>query len=119
MRRGHTLAAIGFALALSVGTVAASHAAPSSAKTVTIKGTEKNDHYVFAPVTKTIKVGTRVRWTDPSDAPHTVTSDTSSWSYNKQLAVGKSLSFTFNKAGTYRYHCAYHPGMVGKIVVTR
>ena len=28
-----------------------------------------------------------------------------------------TFSFTFNKAGTYAYHCSLHPHMTGKIFV--
>ena len=30
---------------------------------------------------------------------------------------GMSTAVTVNAAGTFRYHCAIHPGMVGSIVV--
>jgi plastocyanin len=41
-----------------------------------------------------------------------------SWKFNKKLNT-KSVSFTFKKSGTYRYHCIYHAGMIGKIVVKK
>jgi plastocyanin len=29
---------------------------------------------------------------------------------------GGEFSFTFKTAGTFPYHCAIHPGMVGRVV---
>jgi plastocyanin len=30
---------------------------------------------------------------------------------------GGRFTFTFQNAGTFRYHCTIHPGMVGTVVV--
>jgi plastocyanin len=56
-------------------------------------------------------------WVNKGPAPHTVTSKTASWKYNKNFTEGQKLSYVFAKAGTYRYVCTIHPGMVGTIVV--
>ena len=95
---------------------AKSHAA---AGTKRITATEVNDQYVFSPKGATVKVGTKVTWVNTSDAEHTVTSDAKAWKFDKELGTGKHLSFVFTKAGTYAYHCKYHPGMVGTITVKR
>lgn len=34
------------------------------------------------------------------------------------LAPGKTFAFTFAASGTYSYHCAIHPSMVGTITLT-
>lgn len=78
--------------------------------------TEANGQYAFSPKTITVKVGTKVVWTNKTDAPHTVTG-TGAWKVNKNLSQGKSASVTFNKAGTYRYFCAIHPYMKAKVIV--
>lgn len=87
----------------------------------TVKATEVDSQYVFAPVTLKIKVGTKVTWKNTSDANHTVTFTTGPFKDGKKLdkvlATDDSLSFTFKKVATYKYHCKYHPGMVGKVVV--
>jgi len=36
---------------------------------------------------------------------------------NRAAVNGKSYSLTFKKAGTYKYLCQVHPGMVGQITV--
>jgi len=102
---------------LAAGALPAQASAPATAKT-TIKAATGGQSYVFAPAKKTIKVGTKVTWTDPTNAPHTVTSTSSSkWKFNKQLAQGGKVSYTFKKAGTFKYHCQFHAGMIGKIIV--
>lgn len=103
-------------IALLAVAAPAATAAPSGAST-TIKAAAGGQSYVFSPKTKTIKVGTTVKWTNPTAAPHTITSKTKSWKFNKSLDQGKTVQFTFKHAGTYLYHCTFHPGMVGKIIV--
>jgi plastocyanin len=92
------------------------HAQHTHAKVKKIKTTEVDDKYVFAPKKVTITRGTKVTWVNTSDAPHTVTFKTGG-TYDKMLAQSASLSHTFNKAGTYKYFCKYHAGMVATIVV--
>lgn len=84
----------------------------------TIAARSKGQSFIFNPTSTTIKVGTRVTWVNRSDAPHTVTSTTKGWRFNKSLA-SRQISFTFRKAGTYVYHCTIHPGMHGTIVVKK
>jgi plastocyanin len=33
------------------------------------------------------------------------------------IGNGGTYSFTFDKAGTYPYHCTIHPGMTGVVIV--
>jgi len=33
------------------------------------------------------------------------------------IGVNNTTTYTFNTAGTYPYHCAIHPNMVGKVIV--
>jgi plastocyanin len=84
----------------------------------TISAKPKGQTFVFSPGKTTVKVGTRVTWVNHSKALHTVTSKVRGWKFNKTLNK-TALSFTFKKAGTYLYHCTFHPGMVGKIVVKK
>ncbi len=86
---------------------------------VTVQAKEVNQHYVFGPATKRIKVGQTVIWKNTSDAGHTVTSTTKGWTYNRMLNEDKSVRYTFMKAGTFHYKCVFHSGMVGTIIVTK
>lgn len=76
--------------------------------------------YSFSPSTVSVKVGTTVTWTNTTQAPHTVTSDSGDpASFNGSLdSSGSTFSFTFTQAGTYNYHCSVHPYMMATITVT-
>lgn len=68
-----------------------------------------------APVT-TVKVGTRVTWTNRDDIPHTIVSNDGLFK-SKVLDTGDNFSFTFAKAGQFGYFCSLHPHMTGSILV--
>lgn len=114
----------GVALILSLGVLSQTRALASvsggpfhaGSKTVNVK--EVNNKYLYTPASVTVKAGTKVIWKNGTDAAHTVTGKGSWSSYNKQLAVGKSVSHVFSKAGTYKYYCTIHPYMKGTIKVT-
>lgn len=97
----------------------ATTAIPANATTVKI--TSAGGSFAFEPASVTIKAGSTVVWINDSGAPHTSTSDSGdaiSWDSNAINASGGSFSFVFTKAGTYPYHCAFHPFMHGTIIVT-
>lgn len=73
-------------------------------------------NFAFAPATLTVKVGTKVTWTNNDSATHTVTALQGAFD-SGDLPTGQSFSFTFTKAGTYNYHCAIHASMTATIVV--
>ncbi len=96
-------------------------AAPTATATPTsgqVKIVENNGKYAFDPATLTIKKGTQVVWTNASDAPHTVTSDTSAFNTPNQITENQTFSFTFTTAGTFAYHCEIHTYMTATITVT-
>ncbi len=69
----------------------------------------------FNPNPITVSVGTTVRWTNTDSVAHTSTSNSAGWD-SGTLPAGAHFDFTFQTAGTFPYHCAIHPGMVGTIV---
>lgn len=85
--------------------------------TSNIKIVEKGGQYSFAPATLTIKVGTQVIWTNASDAPHTVTSDTGVFNTPNNLEEKQTFKVVFTKPGTYTYYCNIHTYMKGTIIV--
>jgi amicyanin len=91
----------------------------SSDKAVATDKVEIED-FSFSPDVITVKVGTKVTWTNKDTVAHTVTADVSSADAPSSELLGKdqSYSFTFTKAGTYAYHCQPHPNMTAKVIVT-
>jgi len=72
-------------------------------------------NFSFNPNGLTVKVGTKVTWTNHDSVTHTVTANQGA--FNSPVLPGSSFSFTFTKAGTYAYHCMIHPYMMATIVV--
>jgi len=72
----------------------------------------------FDRETITIPPGITVTWKSvPGNSDgHTSTSNDDVWN-SHVLNPGDTWSFTFSKAGSYRYHCALHPWMVGVVKV--
>jgi plastocyanin len=86
------------------------NSAPSTQNTVQIS------NYSFSPARLTVKVGGTVTWTNQDSMSHSATADDNSFDTGL-LGQGKSGTATFNKAGTYTYHCSVHPYMHGTIIV--
>jgi plastocyanin len=101
------LAAGTLALCVGAGGAGAAYAA-STTTTVTLKNISFKKENVH------IKKGTSVTWVwKDGDVPHNVTFR------SKHSKTQKSGTYTlrFNRAGTFRYECTIHPGMVGKVIV--
>jgi plastocyanin len=73
-------------------------------------------NFAFSPGTLTVKTGTKVTWMNKDTVTHTVTADQGAFD-SGALSPGNSFSFTFNKAGTYSYHCNIHHFMMATIIV--
>ncbi|HXF35838.1 MAG TPA: cupredoxin domain-containing protein [Actinomycetota bacterium] len=71
---------------------------------------------VFRPRRITIQRGTRVRWVNRGNNPHTTTSNRGLWD-SGILSPGESFTRRFRRTGTFRYHCEIHVGMTGRVVV--
>jgi len=94
--------------ASSPGTTAG--ASPSSASAISIKD------FTFSPSTLQVKVGATVKVTNDDSPTHTWTGDDGSW--DERLSPGSSATHTFDKAGTFSYHCSIHSSMKGTVVVS-
>jgi plastocyanin len=70
----------------------------------------------FNPAQLDVPVGTTVTWTNSDSTAHTTTSDGAGWN-SGTLQPRAQFSTTFSDAGTFRYHCAIHPDMVGTVIV--
>jgi plastocyanin len=102
MRRLLTALVAGSALAI---------AAPAQSATITVQINARS----FSPSTITINHGDRVTWHNNDKGTHQVVANDGSFA-SPILGPGKTYSFTFNRAGTYRYHDAYSSA-TGKITV--
>lgn len=88
----------------------------------------------FEPGDIEVEAGTTVSWTNNDDILHTVTSGIGQEQgvpgvsqdkdakpdgmFDQEMdSVGSTFEFTFEKAGTFDYYCAIHPGMTGKVTV--
>jgi plastocyanin len=101
--------------------------APATASGTVVKAVAIKN-FAFSPRTITVKVGTRVKWTNRDTAIHRLASATSIKTSAKltamfrsgSLSKGQSFSFTFKKKGTFFYLCIPHRSMAsmhGKVVV--
>jgi plastocyanin len=72
----------------------------------------------FTPAAVTIPVGGRVVWRFADrDVPHTVTADANSFGSAPNGLTSGTFEHGFGTAGTYDYHCDFHPTMKGTVTV--
>ncbi|MBV8792147.1 MAG: cupredoxin family copper-binding protein [Pseudolabrys sp.] len=74
------------------------------------------DNFTFEPAKLTVKAGTKVKWTNRDDIPHTVVSTNRSFR-SKPMDTDGTFEFTFMAPGTYDYFCSLHPHMKATVVV--
>jgi plastocyanin len=79
-------------------------------------GAEALGNRAYAPDTLNVAVGTTVTWMNTDSVSHTSTSNATGWN-SGIVGPGGQFSFAFQAAGSFQYHCAIHPGMVGTVVV--
>lgn len=72
----------------------------------------------YSPANITVPAGTTVTWINRDTVPHTVTRDGVEGPLSGTLQPGQTFSFTYNRAGTFTYHCLIHPNMQGTVTVT-
>ncbi|MBA3746960.1 MAG: cupredoxin domain-containing protein [Solirubrobacterales bacterium] len=76
-------------------------------------------NFIYEPDPVTVKAGTKVTIENADSAPHTVTEQGGSRSFDSGTIKGsESGSVTFSKAGTFKYFCEFHPTMKGTVTVT-
>ena len=93
---------------------------------VTVRITDGFSGAVFFPETVTVSVGTTVTWwsNDVLDV-HTITSDSGLFDSGvipearkeSPPTIDETFSYTFTERGTFSYYCAYHPSVVGRVIV--
>jgi hypothetical protein len=70
----------------------------------------------FNPSPIIVAVGGTVTWRNGDNTGHTSTADGGRWS-SGTIRPGGSFSTRFPTAGTFTFHCAIHPNMVGIVIV--
>lgn len=70
----------------------------------------------FSPNPITVSVGGTVTWINNDAVAHDSTGDGGQWN-SGTIPAGGRFSHTFTSAGTFPYHCAIHPNMVGSVTV--
>ncbi len=91
---------------------------PPGAQTVTVG---MHDNLTFAPSTVNAKVGSlTITVTNDGQVPHNLTFADGALGKTKTVDGKQSvpLKVVFDKAGTFRFTCTFHSGMVGKVVVS-
>lgn len=85
--------------------------APAEGAAVTVEGS------TFNPATVTVTTGQSVTWTFRDPFNHTVTADDASFDSGAKQG-GATFIHTFDKAGSFPYHCSIHPSMKGTVTVS-
>lgn len=70
----------------------------------------------FSPEVLKVPVGTTVTWTNSDPTPHTITADDGGFD-SGEVKAGGTFRQTFDRPGTFSYHCALHPSMRGRVEV--
>ncbi len=97
----------------------ASAAAPTSTTAAAAASTAavSIENFAFDPGDATIHAGGTVIWTNQDIVPHTVTADDGSFR-SGSLAQGDRFKHTFDRAGTFAYHCEFHANMHAMVTVS-
>ena len=77
---------------------------------------EDQGQYKYSPANVTVQAGSKVVWTNNSDAPHTVTADDSTFDSGSFNENG-TFEQTFSTPGEFAYHCTIHSYMQAKVTV--
>jgi hypothetical protein len=71
----------------------------------------------FTPTVLYAEAGTPITWTNETAETHDVAGATVEWGNYDDITPGQTVSYRFDKPGTYVYYCFLHPGMVGAVVI--
>ncbi|HXA30367.1 MAG TPA: plastocyanin/azurin family copper-binding protein [Candidatus Angelobacter sp.] len=76
------------------------------------------DALKFQPSSASVKVGDVVEWDNTGSIAHNVTFDQYTSITSDTMNGGDKYQVKFTKAGTYQFHCTFHPGMDGSVTVS-
>jgi plastocyanin len=75
------------------------------------------DALKFQPTSASVKVGDVVEWDNTGSIAHNVTFDQYTAITSDTMNGGDKYEVKFTKAGSYQFHCSFHPGMDGSVTV--
>jgi plastocyanin len=107
---------LGISACSSSNTTAAKTKSSAPAAVHTDAVTIKN--YAFGPKSITVKVGTKVTWTNKDSFAHAIKDTATGQTGAQNIDPNASYSHTYTTAGTYPYVCAIHANMHGTVTVT-
>jgi plastocyanin len=92
---------------------------PPSSDVEIVSGASGQGALAFDPNPFTISLSAQstVKWVNLDNVNHKITADDLSYS-SGNIAMNSTYSHMYIATGTYPYHCAIHPTMVGTIEVT-
>ncbi len=75
------------------------------------------EQFGFSPARLTVRPGDNIEWVNRDIAPHTATALEGAWDTGELTRTGRA-SITVSEPGTFEYICAYHPQMMGEVIVS-
>jgi plastocyanin len=79
---------------------------------------KETDELKFQPASASVKTGDVVEWDNTGSVAHNVTFDQFASISSDTMNSGDKYQVKFTKAGTYQFHCTFHPGMDGTVTVS-
>src|SRR5262245_12667089 len=73
----------------------------------------------YAPNPAAARVGQKVAWRTNGGTSHTATQNGGGFDTGSISDGSTSTAITMNNAGSFAYHCSFHPSMVGTLNVTQ
>jgi plastocyanin len=73
--------------------------------------------WTYAPAVLKVVKGATVSIVNRGTVLHTVTADDAGRPFDISIDPDKTVTFTFDRVGTFAYHCGVHPQMKGVIQV--
>ena len=108
-------ALVAIAACSSTGTQPERTFKPNELQVIEPAGQEAN--WTYAPALLKVSKGTAVTIVNRGKEFHTVTSDSPGRPFDISIDANQTVMFTFDKVGTFAYHCGVHPQMTGVIQV--
>ena len=81
-----------------------------------VAGASTRTTTAYNPNPISVSRGDTVTWVNNDTTTHTSSADGGAFN-SGSIAPGASFSQTFQTAGSFTYHCAIHPNMVGSVTV--